>query len=92
MHAHNNNDVLMTSLAAHFFSLCSTYSQLSPFTLAVLKDSGWYDVNYEVTQTTLDGQAIPYIFGKGYGLMDNNIVKAQVMDGRIIYCVMTYNM
>ena len=56
----------MTSLAVYFLSLFSTYSQLSPFTLAVLKDSGWYDVNYEVTQTTLDGQAIPYVFGKGH--------------------------
>ena len=75
MHHYNNYDALMTSLAAHFFSLYSTYSQLSPFTLAVLKDSGWYDVNHEVTQTTLDGQAIPYIFGKGYGLIDNIVSK-----------------
>ena len=65
----------MLCLLHYFFSLCSTYSQLSPFTLAVLKDSGWYDVNYEVTQTTLDGKAIPYIFGKGYGLMDNIVSK-----------------
>ena len=31
----------------------------------MLKDSGWYDVNYDVTQTILDGQEIPYVFGKG---------------------------
>ena len=47
---------------SHF---CSAYSVLSGFTLALLEDSGWYQANYTVAERTVNGDAIPLLYGKG---------------------------
>ena len=44
---------------------CSAYSVLSGFTLALLEDSGWYQANYTVAERTVNGDAIPLLYGKG---------------------------
>ena len=41
------------------------YTVLSELTLALLSDSGWYEVNYTVAETSVQGYNIPLLYGKG---------------------------
>ena len=52
----------MTDFSPHSFSV---YSVLSEFTLALLEDSGWYQVNYAMANRTINDEPIPLLYGKG---------------------------
>ena len=41
------------------------YSVLSEFTLALLEDSGWYQVNYAMANRTVNDEPIPLLYGRG---------------------------
>ena len=41
------------------------YTVLSELTLALLSDSGWYEVNYTVAESSVQGYNIPLLYGKG---------------------------